>query len=108
MAGVPAVMRGRLARWFRARSSDEDVAASVRAAAADHPGLLIIRAWIERGSPEPLRAHIRLTSDVSSGFERSLTLTRAEDVCATVAAWLADCERHAAPEDTPGTGEEPR
>jgi hypothetical protein len=36
-------------------------------------GLFIIRAWIEEGSSEPLRAHIRLTTDVSSGFEDSMT-----------------------------------
>jgi hypothetical protein len=32
-------------------------------------GLLIIRAWIEKGSRKPLRAHIRATTDVSKGFE---------------------------------------
>lgn len=107
MAGVRAVIRKRLTSWRRAKSSDEHPGASVRAAAADHPGLLIIRAWIERGSPEPLRAHIRLTTDVSAGFERSLTLTRAEDVCATVAEWLADCEREATSHGTPSDGEDP-
>ena len=107
MARVPAVMRKRLARWRRAESSHEDAAASVRAAAADHPGLLIIRAWIERESPEPLRAHIRLTTDVSSGFERSVTLTRPEDICVTVAEWLAECERHATSGDSPNTGRKP-
>ena len=107
MAGVRALMGKRLARWFRSKSSDERAAASVPAAAADHPGLLIVRAWIERGSPEPFRAHIRLTTDVSAGFERSSTLTRAEDVCATVAEWLADCERHATSGDTRSAGEEP-
>ncbi len=107
MAPVRAVIRERLARWVRAKSSDEHVGAGVRAAAADHPGLLIVRTWIERESPEPLRAHIRLTTDVSAGFERSLTLTRADDVCATVAQWLADCERKVTSDDSPGAGEDP-
>ena len=101
------MIRKRLAGWLRAKSPQEYGGASVRAAAADHPGLLILRAWTERGSNEPLRAHIRLTTDVSEGFERSLTLTRAEDVCSTVAEWLADCERQATSDDTPGAGEHP-
>jgi hypothetical protein len=58
--------------------------------ARDRTGLLIIRAWVEEGGAEPLRAQIRLTSDVSAGFERELTFVRAEDVCATVKEWLAD------------------
>jgi hypothetical protein len=36
---------------------------------------LIIRAWVEGGSAEPLRAHVRVTDDISTGMERSLTLT---------------------------------
>ena len=56
----------------------------------DRTGLLIIRAWVEEGSSEPLRAQIRLTTDVSSGFEREMTLARSEEVCATVQAWLAE------------------
>ena len=58
--------------------------------ASDRTGLLIIRAWVEEGSSEPLRAHLRLSSDVSSGIERTLTLSRAEDVAATVREWLSD------------------
>jgi hypothetical protein len=53
-------------------------------------GLLIIRAWIEEGSSEPLRTQIRISTDVSAGIERTLTLARAEDVCATVHEWLAE------------------
>lgn len=53
-------------------------------------GLLIIRAWIEPGSPSPLRAQIRLTTDVSRGFERSLAITEIEAVTATVQAWLSE------------------
>ncbi len=73
--------------------------------ATDRTGLLIIRVWIEEGSSEPLRAQIRLSNDVSAGIERTLTLARAEAVCATVQEWLAgflsdadilnDAERHA-------------
>ena len=53
-------------------------------------GLLIIRAWIESESPSPLRAQIRLTTDVARGFERSLAITEIEAVTATVQAWLSE------------------
>jgi hypothetical protein len=51
-------------------------------------GLLIIRAWVEEGSSEPLRAQVRLTGDVSKGFERTVNLTRIQAVCGEVEAWL--------------------
>lgn len=56
----------------------------------DRTGLLIIRAWVEEGASEPLRAQVRISSDVSAGFERELTFVRADDLCATVKEWLAD------------------
>lgn len=57
--------------------------------ASDRTGLFIIRAWIEEGSPEPLRAHIRISDDVADGFRRTLTLSRPEAVCGEVQEWLA-------------------
>ena len=56
--------------------------------ASDRTGLLIIRVWIEEGSSEPLRAHIRISDDVTEGFRRELTLARPELVCAEVGQWL--------------------
>ncbi len=56
----------------------------------DKAGLLIIRAWVEQGSSEPLRAQIRLTTDVGGGFERELALTDVPAVSAVVQAWLQD------------------
>jgi hypothetical protein len=53
-------------------------------------GLLIIRAWVEPGSSSPLRAQIRLTTDVAWGFERSLIITQGDAVMEAVQAWLAD------------------
>ena len=53
-------------------------------------GLLIIRAWVEPGSSAPLRAQLRLTTDVSWGFDRSLTVGREEAVLQAVQAWLAE------------------
>lgn len=53
-------------------------------------GLFIVRAWVEQGSKKTLRAHVRLTTNVSTGFEREVTLTNVEDVCTTVDLWLRD------------------
>jgi hypothetical protein len=53
-------------------------------------GLMIIRTWVERGSLKPLRARIRLTTDISAGFERELTLADIDAVCAAVETWLKD------------------
>jgi hypothetical protein len=55
----------------------------------DHTGLLIIRAWIEQDSAEPLRAQLRLTTDVASGLEPPLNLTSEGRVSEVVLAWLA-------------------
>ncbi|MCA1693534.1 MAG: hypothetical protein LC749_01710 [Actinobacteria bacterium] len=60
------------------------------ATASDRTGLLIIRAWTEPGSSEPLRAQVRLTTDVPAGFQHTLTVSRAEAVCDAVRVWLAD------------------
>jgi hypothetical protein len=53
-------------------------------------GVLILRVWIEQGSAQPLRAHIRCTTDISSDDERSMTLTRIDAVCQTVRDWLEE------------------
>ncbi len=57
--------------------------------ASDRTGLLIIRAWIEEGSSEPLRAQVRISDDVADGFRRAVTLSRPEAVCSEVGEWLA-------------------
>ena len=56
----------------------------------DRTGLMIIRAWVEEGASEPLRAQVRVSSDVSAGFGRELTFVRTDDVNATVKEWLTD------------------
>jgi hypothetical protein len=53
-------------------------------------GLLIIRVWIEYGTLSPLRAQIRLTTDVSGGFERRLTVAHEKAVGEAVQAWLSE------------------
>ena len=57
---------------------------------SDRTALLIVRAWLERGSLDPLRARIRLTTDVSAGFEQELTLTDVKTVSLAVETWLQD------------------
>jgi hypothetical protein len=57
---------------------------------AERTGVLIIRAWVEPGSEEPLRARLRISSDISSGIERSVTLTEPDAVLLMVAGWLDD------------------
>lgn len=56
----------------------------------DRTGLMIIRAWVEPGSDEPLRVRIRLTTDVSKDFQRTMTISDAEAVCPVVEGWLMD------------------
>jgi hypothetical protein len=53
-------------------------------------GLLTIRAWREDGSDHPLRAEIRLTNDVSAGFQHQLTVAYPEKVVEAVRAFLKD------------------
>lgn len=65
----------------------------------DRTGVLIIRTWVEEGSSEPVRAHILMTNDVLSGYEREVTVRHTEAVSAQVQEWLAqffsDVEGHA-------------
>jgi hypothetical protein len=51
-------------------------------------GLLIIRAWVEEGSREPLRAQVRVTGDISSGIERTVALIHSDGVMELVDDWL--------------------
>ncbi|MGI9021843.1 MAG: hypothetical protein ACR2HV_01170 [Acidimicrobiales bacterium] len=66
---------------------------------SDPTGLLIIRAWVEEGSSDPLRALVRVSTDVSGGFERTFTSARPEEVCAAVTEWLADMVSDTAPSE---------
>jgi hypothetical protein len=52
--------------------------------------LLTIRAWCEDGSDDPLRAEIRLTTDVSRGFQHQLTVAQTEKVVEAVQAFLEE------------------
>ena len=56
----------------------------------DRTGLMIIRAWVEPGSHQPLRIRIRLTTDVSKDFQQTMTISDAEAVCPVVEGWLMD------------------
>ena len=50
--------------------------------------LLTIRAWREEGSENPLRAEIRLTRDVSLGFQAARTVAHTEGVVEAVQTFL--------------------
>jgi hypothetical protein len=52
--------------------------------------LLIIRAWVEVGSEQPLRAQVNVTGDISTGMERTVTLTQPEALHALLDTWLHD------------------
>ena len=56
----------------------------------DRTGLMIIRAWVEEGSREPLRVQLRLTTDVSKGFQQTLNLSDIATASAAVGRWLSD------------------
>ncbi len=73
----------------------------------DHTGLLIIRAWVEQGSPKPLRAQIRLTTDVAAGFASEMTLADVRAVSSAVEAWL-DAVLTDAKADQSGVAVQPR
>jgi hypothetical protein len=49
---------------------------------------MIIRAWVEVESAEPLRAHVRVTDDLSTGIEHTSTVARAIDVRELIDQWL--------------------
>jgi hypothetical protein len=52
--------------------------------------LLMIRAWSERGAKNPLRAQVRSTTDVSSGFLFTVTVTDIDDAVLAVRAFLEE------------------
>ena len=54
--------------------------------------LLTIRAWVERGSSSPLRATIRVSKDVSGGFDKTSTVTTPEAAAEVVKDWLNEVE----------------
>ena len=45
---------------------------------------------MELESASPLRDHVRLTTDVSEGFDRSLTVVQEEAVVEAVQTWLSE------------------
>lgn len=55
--------------------------------------LLTIRPWCEDGSNSPLRAQIRSTTDVSSGFGSTVTVTDVDEAVRAVRAFLEEVVR---------------
>jgi hypothetical protein len=64
--------------------------------------LLTIRAWCEEDSRSPLRAQVRSTSDVSSGFRSTVTVTDIDEAVRAVRAFLEEVV-HSPPRASPGT-----
>jgi len=56
----------------------------------DRTGLMIIRAWVEPGSLRPLRARIRLTTNVGTGFESEMMLSDLPAITTAVELWIQD------------------
>ena len=56
----------------------------------DNTALLTIRAYVEPMSTSPLRAEVRLTTDVSIGIQLTVSLADPERVAQLVRAWLDD------------------
>lgn len=63
----------------------------------EQTAVLIIRAWVEPHPSSPLRANIRCTTDISTGFESTLNLSDADAVAQFVRTWLRDVEASAHP-----------
>jgi hypothetical protein len=55
---------------------------------SNRTGLFMIRAWVEAGSSSPLRATVRISSDIEHGIERTVNLCRPDEVLALVDQWL--------------------
>lgn len=51
-------------------------------------GLVVLRVWIEDGSTEPLRVHVRQTHDVSHAPPAGRTVTDADEVVDIVRRFL--------------------
>lgn len=69
----------------RAGDGDRSIVWTMR---SSRTGLLVIRVWLEERSQQPLRAQIRLTTEVSTGFEPAMTLTEVDAACQVVRDWL--------------------
>jgi hypothetical protein len=51
-------------------------------------GLLIIRIWMEQGSPEPFRATIRTTADVGSAAPVTVSVAEPDEVVSAVRRFI--------------------
>jgi hypothetical protein len=62
-------------------------------------GVLLVRAWVEDGSPSGLRARITQTRDLTSDEQIITIAASIDEVCRTVRAWLEELvdQRPAAP-----------
>jgi len=61
--------------------------------ATERTALLIIRAWHESDSALPLRATIRFTGDITTGFQPGVSFSDAAGVLEVVRTWLHDMDQ---------------
>ena len=54
----------------------------------ERSGVLVVRAWVEGGTPEGLRARITQSRDLTSGEQLVTTTAHVEEIIGTIRAWL--------------------
>lgn len=50
--------------------------------------MIVVRVWIERDAPKPLRARITTSSDLSTDEQTIAVVAGAEEIVDAVRAWL--------------------
>jgi hypothetical protein len=60
----------------------------VAATASEQAGVIVIRVWIERDAPKPLRARITASSDLMTDEQTIAVVAGAEEIVAAVQTWL--------------------
>ncbi len=60
----------------------------VSVTASERAGVIVVRVWVERGAPMPLRARITASSDLSTDKQTISFAAGAEEIMAAVRAWL--------------------
>ena len=58
------------------------------ASKTERSGVLVVRAWVEGGTPSGLRARITQSRDLTSAEQLVTTTAHVEEILATIRAWL--------------------
>jgi hypothetical protein len=54
----------------------------------ERSGVLVVRAWVEGGTPEGLRARITQSRDLTSTEQLVTTTAHVDEILSTIRAWL--------------------